>query len=127
VICCAGLLSKSIGQTLRVAASMHVVFGLEDEEPPPNTISYMAIKAAIDFVEVCCLLYPSQLSYAGNSYRSVWRCQLLYETDKFDCWGFNQPYVAHTSIELPGNAEKGFLWMFPKPVYAQFDTLEPAL
>jgi len=54
VICCAGLLSKSIGQTLRVAASVHVLFGMEDEEPLPNTISYMAIKAAIDFVEVCC-------------------------------------------------------------------------
>ena len=36
--------------------------------------------------------------------------------------GFNQPYVARSLIELPGNAEKGlsqrFLWMFPKPVYA---------
>ena len=43
--------------------------------------------------------------------------------------GFNQPYVARSLIELPGNAEKGlsqrFLWMFPKPVYAHFDTLEP--
>lgn len=38
--------------------------------------------------------------------------------------------VPHTSIELQGNAEKGlsqrFLWMFLKPVYAHFDTLEPA-
>jgi len=44
--------------------------------------------------------------------------------------GFNQPYVACTLIELPRNAEKGlsqrFLWMFPKPMYAHFDTLEPA-
>ena len=43
--------------------------------------------------------------------------------------GFNQPYVARSLIELPGNAEKGlsqrFLWMFPKPVYAHFDTMEP--
>ena len=43
--------------------------------------------------------------------------------------GFNQPSVARSLIELPGNAEKGlsqrFLWIFPKPVYGQFETLEP--
>ena len=43
--------------------------------------------------------------------------------------GFNQPSVARCLIELPGNAEKGlsqrFLWLFPKPVYSEFDTLEP--
>ena len=43
--------------------------------------------------------------------------------------GFNQPAVTRALIELPGNAEKGlsqlFLWMFPKPVYANFATLEP--
>ena len=43
--------------------------------------------------------------------------------------GFNQPSVARSLIELPGNAEKGlsqrFLWFFPKPVYGDFDSLEP--
>ncbi len=43
--------------------------------------------------------------------------------------GFNQPSVARSLIELPGNAEKGlsqrFLWLFPKPVYGDFDSLEP--
>lgn len=43
--------------------------------------------------------------------------------------GFNQPSVARSLIELPGNAEKGlsqrFLWLFPKPVYSEFDSLEP--
>ena len=43
--------------------------------------------------------------------------------------GFNQPSVARTLIELPGNAEKGlrqrFLWLFPRPVYGHFDSLEP--
>ena len=43
--------------------------------------------------------------------------------------GFNQPSVARSLIELPGNAEKGlsqrFLWLFPKPVYSAFDSLEP--
>ena len=43
--------------------------------------------------------------------------------------GFNQPSFARQLIEMPGSAEKGltqrFLWMFPKPVYGQFDSLEP--
>lgn len=43
--------------------------------------------------------------------------------------GFNQPNVARCLIELPGNAEKGlsqrFLWLFPRPVYSEFDSLEP--
>ena len=43
--------------------------------------------------------------------------------------GFNQPAVARALIELPGNAEKGlsqrFLWLFPKPLYGNFSTLEP--
>lgn len=43
--------------------------------------------------------------------------------------GFNQPSVARSLIELPGNAEKGlsqrFMWLFPKPVYGEFASLEP--
>ena len=42
--------------------------------------------------------------------------------------GFNQPAVARSLIELPGNAEKGlsqrFLWLFPRPIYGKFETLE---
>ena len=39
--------------------------------------------------------------------------------------GFNQPSVARALIELPGNAEKGLSQVFPEPVYAEFDSLEP--
>ena len=42
--------------------------------------------------------------------------------------GFTQPTVARNLIELQASAEKGlsprFLWIFPKPTYAQFETLE---
>ena len=44
--------------------------------------------------------------------------------------GFNQPAVARCLLEMSGNAEKGlsqrFLWLFPKPVYGEFKTLEPS-
>lgn len=51
------MLSKSLGQTLRVAASRHVLFHfLSDafDEPIPDVICEPAIVAAIDFVELCC-------------------------------------------------------------------------
>ena len=42
--------------------------------------------------------------------------------------GFCQPSVAHGLIEQSGSAEIGlsqrFLWLFPKPAYSRFDTLE---
>ena len=42
---------------------------------------------------------------------------------------FNQPSFARALIEMPGNAEKGllqrFLWIFRKPLYGKFDSLEP--
>ena len=42
--------------------------------------------------------------------------------------GFTQPGVARNLIEMPSNSEKGlshrFLWIFPKPMYGKFATLE---
>lgn len=49
-----GMLSKSLGQTLRVSAAMHVLFHIESEGSLPSTITQEAIEAATDFVEVCC-------------------------------------------------------------------------
>lgn len=56
------MLSKSKGQILRVAAFLQVLFTLPMDEdqsscsssPEITVISEDAIKAAIDFVEVCC-------------------------------------------------------------------------
>lgn len=42
---------------------------------------------------------------------------------------FTQSAVARPFIELPSNIENGLssrvLWLFPKPCYSKFDTLEP--
>ena len=42
--------------------------------------------------------------------------------------GFTQPNVAKALIENTSSVEKGltqrFLWLFPKPSYAKFETLE---
>ena len=48
------MLSKSMGQILRVAAAMHVLFSLDTTELPTTTVSQAAVKAAIHFLEVCC-------------------------------------------------------------------------
>lgn len=41
--------------------------------------------------------------------------------------GFTQPAVAQSLIEMSSNCEKGFstrfLWIFPKPCYAKFESL----
>ena len=47
------MLSKSRGQILRVAAVMHALFHLETPLAIPNIISEDAIKAAVNFVELC--------------------------------------------------------------------------
>ena len=47
------MLSKSMGQILRVRAAMHILFNVESDEIP-ETITQEAINAVIDFVEVCC-------------------------------------------------------------------------
>ena len=43
--------------------------------------------------------------------------------------GFTQPAVARSLIENNANIEKGlsqrFMWVFPKPTYANFETLQP--
>ena len=43
--------------------------------------------------------------------------------------GFTQPPVARSLIENNANIEKGlsqrFTWVFPKPTYANFETLQP--
>ena len=50
------------------------------------------------------------------------------KTTSLTVGGFNQLAVARSLIELPGNAEKGvsqrFLWLFPRPVYGNFESLE---
>ena len=48
------MLSKSMGQILRISAAMHVRFHMNDEVPLPDVITEEAINVSIDFVEVCC-------------------------------------------------------------------------
>lgn len=47
------MLSKSRGQVLRVAATMHVLFYIDTPLAIPSTISEGALKAAQSFVELC--------------------------------------------------------------------------
>ena len=50
------------------------------------------------------------------------------ETTGLTICGFTQPNVARNLIELQASVDKGlsprFLWIFPKPSYAKFETLE---
>ena len=48
-----GMLSKSKGQILRVAAALHVLFHHNTPLHVPESISKEAVKAAVSFVELC--------------------------------------------------------------------------
>ena len=48
-----GILSKQKGQALRVAAVMNALFSLDDKYKLKALIDEDAVKAAIDFVQVC--------------------------------------------------------------------------
>ena len=47
------MLSKSRGQILRVAATLHVLFHMDTPQAIPQEISCEALKSAKNFVEVC--------------------------------------------------------------------------
>lgn len=49
-----GMLSKSMGQILRVSAATHILFSMESNSEISDDIFQMAIDAGINFVEVCC-------------------------------------------------------------------------
>jgi len=48
-----GMLSKSKGQILRVAATLHVLFHLDSPLTIPSEIGNDAMQAAIDLVDLC--------------------------------------------------------------------------
>lgn len=48
-----GVLSKSKGQILRVAAVFNALFSIDSEHPLNQELSISSLKAAINFVEVC--------------------------------------------------------------------------
>lgn len=47
------MLSKSKGQILRVAAVLHVLFHVDNPHNVPTKIQENAVKAAINFVDLC--------------------------------------------------------------------------
>lgn len=59
------MLSKSMGQILRISVAMHVLFHMDNEAPLPDVITEEAIHASIDFVEVCCQ-HAAYLSGRGD-------------------------------------------------------------
>ena len=48
-----GLLSKSKGQIIQIAVTLHVLFNIETPLAIPTVISDAAIEAAINLVDVC--------------------------------------------------------------------------
>lgn len=66
----AGMLSKSKGQILRVAATLHVLFHIDTPLAIPSVIGEDAVKAAIDFVDVC-IQQAAFLAGRGNVQEAI--------------------------------------------------------
>ena len=66
----AGMLSKSKGQILRVAATLHVLFHIDTPLAIPSVIGEDAMKAAIDFVDVC-IQQAAFLAGRGNVQEAI--------------------------------------------------------
>ena len=60
-----GMLSKSKGQILRIATTLHVLFNMETPLTIPDVISEKAIKVAINMVDVC-LQHAAFLAERGD-------------------------------------------------------------
>ena len=61
----AGMLSKSKGQILRVAAVFHVLFHLHTPLNIPENISHRSVEAAAAFVDLC-LQHAASLAGRGD-------------------------------------------------------------
>lgn len=73
------MLSKSKGQILRIAATLHVLFNWENPKDIPQEISSDALKAAINFVDVCIqhsayLGGRGDISEAINNLQKIQQC-----------------------------------------------------
>ena len=97
------MLSKSRGQVLRVAATLHALFHIETPQQLPTNVSDDAIVAAVNFVEVC-NQHVAFLSGMGDidtyitslQEMQTGNCPLLwYEGSKIQC-----------SYTFPVNAEE---------------------
>ena len=80
-----GMLSKSRGLVLRVAAVLHVLFHIDCADPLSDQLSDMSIKAAVNFIQIACQQtayiagrgtlqeevqkYKTGMCYHANNYR----------------------------------------------------------
>ncbi len=73
-------------------------------------------------------MYVDAVSLASTYFTVTGDANFSMTTTSLTIGGFSQPAIARTLIEQAGSAEIGltqrFLWLFPKPSYARFNTLE---
>lgn len=124
-----GMLSKSMGQILRVSVALHILFRVEHEDqledPLSDTISQDAIKAAINFVEVCCqqTAYISGRGQIENELELVQAGDSAHETSK-------EPQQESTEaliLGLPGESLDVSYWVHKKRRFRHRGGIEGAL
>ena len=102
------MLSKSRGQYLRVAATLHVLFNWKTPHNIPTTISNEALKAADSFVTMC-VQHASYLAGRGELSEAIENVNLLqqgtyllttYSYCSCPCYNYNKPKYGYFTISL---------------------------
>lgn len=125
-----GMLSKSMGQILRVSVALHILFRVEREDPLQDplsdTISQDAIKAAINFVEVCCQ-HTAYISGRGKIENEL---ELMQAGDDSVCETTKEPQQESTEaliLGLPGESLDVSYWVHKKRRFRHRGGIEGAL
>lgn len=120
-----------MGQILRVSVALHILFRVEHEDPLqdsiPDTISQDAIKAAINFVEVCCQ-HTAYISGRGQIENEL---ELVQAGDHGSaCETAKEPQHESTEaliLGLPGQSLDVSYWVHKKRRFRSRGGIEGAL
>ena len=119
-----------MGQILQVSAALHILFRVESEDPPqgplPDTISQDAVKAAINFVEVCCQ-HTAYISGRGSIESEL---ELVQAGDDCTHETANEPQQESTEalvLSLPGQTLDVSYWVHKKRRFRHRGGIEGAL
>ena len=90
----------------------------------PTMCAYVNSKHAA----IPCFWLQGDMTSCMHVFTVSGEANFVMERTSLTVGGFTQPSVARSLIEQPSNIEKGlstrFLWIFPEPCYAKFDSLE---
>ena len=119
-----------MGQILRVSVALYILFRVECEDPLqdalPDTISQDAIKAAINFVEVCCQ-HTAYISGRGQIESELELVQAGDDSARENTKKSQQESTEALILGLPGECLDVSYWVHKKRRFRHRGGIEGAL